>query len=396
MTHPRLWYGLYVTIGAMLLCASGCDMEVRGNWQQTQHERVLDQSAPLSSGSKLDVDTSSGSITINGAEVNECSVTATITGRAPSAEEAQAIAEQVTIRLDRAGDTLKIRADEPKLTNNRSVSVSYAITAPRRMSVDCHSAYGSLNLSHLEGTVNAKTGSGSIEAEHIQGTTHLDTAYGSIRCHHITGPEVSLHSGSGSVEASDIQGTARMASSYGSVKCERFSDGDLLLKSGSGRVTVADATFGTCEATSSYGPVVGHRLEGDSITFRSGSGSVKVTGGTAKALDLSSSYGSVGATQIVTQDIKAHSGSGSIDVDCTGSCPTDLKADAKTSYGSVDFAAPTDFAGRVYLVTHYGSVHTERPITLSGEISKKKVAGVIGDGRGDLRLESGSGSIHLK
>ena len=68
----------------------------------------------------------------------------------------------------------------------------------------------------------------------------------------------------------------------------------------------------------------------------------------------------------------------------------------KTSYGSVDFTAPPGFAGRIHLATNYGSVRSDRPITFSGEIDKKKIDGAIGNGRGDLRLESSSGSIQLR
>lgn len=397
MTLFRSWWRLSSSLCMLsLLAATGCNVQVRSWSQQEPSERTVEHRTTLPAGGTLDVDTSSGSITITGTETTECHVVATITARAPSAEEAQELAEQVEIRLEQSSDTLKVRAEKPTLSNNRSISVSYAITTPRRTNVQCHSSYGSLNLADLEGTVNGKTSSGSIEAENIVGATNLDTSYGSVACRRIIGPEVILHSGSGSVTAADIKGTARMDSSYGSVKCERFSDGDLTLKSGSGRITVADAVFGKCEANSSYGPVTGRRLEGDAIKLRSSSGSVELTDGTAKTLDLSSSYGRVRAMQIVTSDLKAHSGSGSIDIVCADACGPELKADVKTSYGSVDFVAPTEFSGRVYLVTHYGSVRTTRPITLTGEITKKKVAGAIGDGQGHLRLETSSGSIQLK
>ena len=130
--------------------------------------------------------------------------------------------------------------------------------------------------------------------------------------------------------------------------------------------------------------------------MRSSSGGVDVTDATVATMDLSSSYGRVRADQIVTTDLAAHSGSGSINVACAANCPADLTANIKTSYGSVDVAAPVDFAGEVYLATSYGSVRTDRPVTIQGEISKKKITGKIGDGPGRLHLESGSGSIQLR
>ncbi len=392
MRHHRLLCLCVLTA----LIATGCGVQVGGTGSRARHVKVVERSMALPLVGTLDADTSSGAVSITGSDATECHVVATITALAPTEVEAQELAEQVEIRLDRGGDALKVRAEKPKLEKHRSITVSYVITAPRRINVQCHSSYGSLSLINLEGVVNGKTGSGSIEAEDIQGATDLDTAYGSITARRIVGSKVTLHSGSGTISAADIEGPARMTSSYGTVKCERFSGGDLYLKSGSGRVTISEATFGKCEAISSYGPVAGATLEGDSVKLRSGSGSVAITDGIVPVMDLSSSYGSVKAIRVTTEDLKAHSGSGSVRVECTADCPADLVADVTTSYGSINFTAPPAFAGRADLSTSYGSVQTDRPITVSGKITKKKVVGTIGVGAGSLRLRSGSGSVDLR
>jgi DUF4097 and DUF4098 domain-containing protein YvlB len=58
--------------------------------------------------------------------------------------------------------------------------------------------------------------------------------------------------------------------------------------------------------------------------------------------------------------------------------------------------APPDFSGQVDMSTSYGSIRTERPITISGEVSKKKLKGTIGQGKGKLYLQTSSGSIKVK
>ena len=68
----------------------------------------------------------------------------------------------------------------------------------------------------------------------------------------------------------------------------------------------------------------------------------------------------------------------------------------KSSYGSVEFTAPPQFSGEVYLSTDYGAIRTDLPVTMSGEISTRKVTGRIGQGTGKLHLESGNGSVELK
>jgi len=50
----------------------------------------------------------------------------------------------------------------------------------------------------------------------------------------------------------------------------------------------------------------------------------------------------------------------------------------------------------VDLSTDYGSVRTALPVTVSGEITKTKITGKVGNGNGQLRLQTSSGSINLK
>lgn len=346
-----------ISIAAVFM-VTGCGVR-GGNWAQCRYERTMTARTPLEPGSTLDVETSSGSIAITGTDGTDCDVLATITGHAPTEAEAEELVEQVTITPEFIGNTLKVRAETPRTTNNRSVSVSYRITVPRHTNVKCHSSYGSLELAGIRGTVTARTSSGSVRAEDIQGSTSL-------------------------------------SSSYGSITCGRFSEGDLTIKTSSGKIDVSDATFGRCDAETSYGSVSGRSLQGETIRFRSSSGSLDLIDGTAEAMDLSTSYGRVEARQIVVSDLRATSGSGSLDVVCAATCPPDLTANVKSSYGSVTFTAPAAFSGRVYLATNYGSVRTHLPITVSGQIDKKKIEGTIGTGSGNLRIETSSGSVTLR
>jgi DUF4097 and DUF4098 domain-containing protein YvlB len=368
-----------------------------GGWGQSKYEKTSTHQASFPPGTTLDVDTSSGSIAVTGTDATACNIIAAITGHAPTEEEAQELAEQVEIRLEQAGNTLKVRADKPTLSSNRGLSISYSVTVPRQANIQCRSAYGSLNVIGIEGTVNGKTSSGSIKAEAIHGETHLDTSYGSISCRDVAGEDITLRSSSGSITAANIEGTARIESSYGSVTCEEFSGGNLTLKSGSGRIVVSDATFGTCNADTSYGSVTGSNLKGNTITCHSSSGNINIANGDAPNMSLSTSYGRVKARQITTGNLSASSSSGSIDIVCAPACPPELKARVKSSYGSVTLAAPTGFAGRVTLSTRYGSVRTDLPVTVTGKIGdKKRIDGTIGVGTGLLHLETSSGSVTLR
>jgi DUF4097 and DUF4098 domain-containing protein YvlB len=392
MKNLRMILIISLCLGGLLLQA-GCDIQF-GCWSQAKYERTAERQAPLADGSTLVAETSHGSVTVTGADVTDCTVVAEICGRAPTEEEAQELAEQVEIELEMGGETLTVKADKPKTGHNRSISISYTITVPRRTHLECSSSYGAIKVTDINGNVSGKTSSGSIAAEHIEGSVNLDTSYGSVTCRHITGDNSVATSSSGSITAEDIKGSAQLSTSYGQVTCRDMSEGDLRAKSSSGTITLTNASFGDCDAHTSYGSVVCEKLTGDSIKLHSGSGGIKVTQAAADTADLSTSYGRITCRQVATPDLTAKSGSGNLDIVCSDS-PADMTADLVTSYGSISFTAPAGFGGQVDLSTSYGSVKTERPITINGEVSKKKLRGTIGQGTGKLHLHTGSGSISL-
>jgi DUF4097 and DUF4098 domain-containing protein YvlB len=390
--RPNVVIGLFVL---SFFTYGGCDLPM-GMFNQAEAKRTVTRQAPCAPGSTLDVATESGSITITGADSNECRVTAQIVAHAPTEEEAQELAEQTEITLDTADNTLKIRAAKPHLSQNRSLGISYEITAPRRLNVLCESSFGSLSTTGLQGNVKGKTSSGSIKAAQIDGPVDLDTSFGSIDCRNIAGPTALLHSNSGSITAADLKGEAKIVTSFGSITCNSFSGTTLDLKTDSGRIAISDAACRTCLAVTSYGSLACHRVKGDAIKLKSGSGSLDLATVDTPDLDISTSFGSIKAQEITTPKLMASSGSGSINIVCTPATPADLTAEVKSSFGGIDFKAPPAFAGRLDLRTDFGSIHTALPVTISGNIDKKKVVGTVGEGKGLIRLQTGSGSINLR
>jgi DUF4097 and DUF4098 domain-containing protein YvlB len=367
-----------------------------GGWDQKQYERTVGEQVPRGTITSLDVDSTFGSITITGADVDEFAVTAEILGRAPTEEEAQELAEQTQIKLEPVADTLRVRADVPETRNNRSVSVSYTIMALKPLNVKAGSRYGAIRVTGTEGAADVRTSNGSIDLENVRGEVNADTSYGAITCTDAIGQKVALRSNNGSITAKRIEGSTNIESSYGAITCEEFSGPDLRIKTSNGRITVSHATCDKCDVDTSYGAIACNALTSDSVRLHSNNGTVELTNAQAESVDLSSSYGAVKARQVTTPRIVAHSGNGNIEIVCSGDCPPDLNAEVTSSYGSIDFTAPPQFSGRVHLSTHYGSVHTALPVTMTGEIDKKNITGQIGAGAGSINLQTNNGSIDLK
>jgi len=336
-----------------LLTGSGCDIE------KVKYQRTEDLSVPLESGSTLIAETSFGSISVSGADVDDCNITATIFVKAPTEEEAKEIAEKVKIKAEPVDKNLTVKAEKPRLKKRRSIGVSFEIIVPKQTNVKCSSSFGAIKLANINGNAKAKTSSGSITAENIKGSAKLDTSFGSINCNNISG-------------------------------------GDIELKTSSGKITLTKAAFGNCSANTSFGSITSSELAGKSLTLKSNSGNIDLTEASAGTADIFTSFGHITCRQITSSDLTAGSNSGSIDIVCSDSTPPEINANVVTSFGSIDFVAPPSFAGQVELATNFGSIKTNLPITITGEISQKKITGKIGEGKGKPHLETRSGSIKIK
>ncbi len=391
-------YCTVLTLGfflCSLLIVTGCDIHI-GDWSRARYERTVQRLTPLAPGSTVVAQTSSGSITITGADVTECSVVAQIHVQAPTEEEAQEIAEQVEIKLEAVGQTLTVKAEKPPRKHRRSISISYDITVPRQTNIECTSSYGAIKLSDIDGNVKGKTSSGSISAENIQGSAQLDTSYGSVTCRNITGDNIQLKSSSGAIRAETIVGSVNLNTSYGSITCDDISGGDVKLRTSSGKIKLSKASGKDYDLHTSYGSINADELTGTSLKLHSSSGGIYVTEASADTADISTSYGRINCRGLTTADLTAKSSSGNIDIACSDLAPAQINASVVTSYGSIDFETPPEFTGQVDLATSYGSIRTDLPITISGEISKKKLSGTIGQGNGKLYLKTSSGSIKIR
>ena len=204
-----------------LLAVSGCVIQI-GDWPRAKYEKTIRLQAPLEPNSTVAVKTSFGSITVRGADVTDCNVAAQICVQAPTEEEAAEIAEKVKIRLKPAGKTLTVETDKPKIKNNRSISISFEMTVPKQVNIECSSSYGSIKLADTNGRVKAHTSFGSIDCNNINGQIQVDTSYGRVDCRAIISDELTVRSSFGDIdiEYSDLtpaETQANVSTSYGGI-----------------------------------------------------------------------------------------------------------------------------------------------------------------------------------
>lgn len=191
-----------VSLGCLLclvMLMNGCIYI--GSWSmQAKYERTVQLSAPLSPGSAFEAQTHNGSITINGADVAECNMTATIVARAATDEEAQELAEKVKVTLVPSGNRLITKIDRPTRLINKSVSVSLDVEVPNQTDLELVTHNGSVKISDIKGRLDAATHNGKVTCKRISGTTAFKTHNGSITCGEISG-STQLKSHNGSIKA---------------------------------------------------------------------------------------------------------------------------------------------------------------------------------------------------
>jgi len=189
-----------VCLLGLLIVSASCCINVCGWVMQAKYERTVQLSAPLESDSTFAAQTHNGSITIEGAEVTDCNLTATITARAVTEEDAKKVAEETKVTLEPLGDKLTAKIEKPSYMRNCSVSVSFNVTVPNQTNLELSTHNGAVKIANITGGVQATTHNGGITATQVVGTTKLRTHNGSITCKDIS-DDTQLRTHNGSIKA---------------------------------------------------------------------------------------------------------------------------------------------------------------------------------------------------
>ena len=183
----------------LMLFAGGC-INIGSCALLAKSERTVHLSAPLPAGSLFATETRNGSITISGADVADCNLTARITARAESEQDARELAEETKIKLEPSGDGLITRIEMPTSITCQYVSVDLEIIGPNRTDIKLSTRNGALRITNITGKVNGTTRNGEVIAEQISGNIEIQTRNGSVICKKVS-VDVKLRTHNGGVRA---------------------------------------------------------------------------------------------------------------------------------------------------------------------------------------------------
>jgi hypothetical protein len=204
------------------------------------------------------------------------------------------------------------------------------------------------------------------------------------------GKRVSVYLGVGEATISNVEGDLYVDVSAATVT-STHTRGKLSLDTGSGTVKVTDAQGETDLDTGSGGVEV-MNVHGPYLKMDTGSGSVRGSDIVVDELELDTGSGGVRLGQVQSKRIKLDSGSGSVELD--------LRADVESLHiesgsGGVTLGIPESLGASIRIDTGSGGIDTDIPIQVR-KAERNFLSGTIGDGKGEISIETGSGGVRLK
>ena len=240
---------------------------------------------------------------------------------------------------DNHGRRFGDRGREVRISGSRGGLDAYAdlrVVVPVGKTVAVYLAVGKAVVDNVDGDIRVHVSSADVDASHTKGRLRLDTGSGDVTVTDVSG-EIGLDTGSGDVTVTGVAGTG------------------LKLETGSGNVT--------CE-----------RVAVDDLKVDTGSGDVEMTGVKARNVGLDTGSGNVKLELLSDLDV--------LDVD-TGS-------------GGVTITIPADFGAQLDIETGSGGIDFTGLTIQARKLESDHIVGQIGDGRGRVKIETGSGEVRMR
>jgi DUF4097 and DUF4098 domain-containing protein YvlB len=218
-------------------------------------------------------------------------------------------------------------------TDGLDAHADLTVQVPAGRRVSLYLAVGRVTVSNVSGDLRIDASSSPVNATGVKGSLSIDVGSGSVQVGQIDG-ELNVDTGSGEVKASQIKGR-------------------LSIDTGSGDVTGTD-------------------LEGDEVSIDTGSGEITLTTLRSPKVSLETGSGRVSADlQDAIHDLAVETGSGDIAI-----------------------RAPATLGAEVEIETSSGDIETDFPLQVTRQ-GRDHLTGRIGDGKGSIAIETGSGGVKL-
>ncbi|HKN68667.1 MAG TPA: DUF4097 family beta strand repeat-containing protein [Gemmatimonadaceae bacterium] len=214
-------------------------------------------------------------------------------------------------------------------------------------------------------------------------------AYADLRVLVPRGQRIVIHNAAGDARITMVDADLAVEVASSTISAER-TRGSLALDTGSGSVSVTDAQ-GDINLDTGSGGVTITGVKGGSLKMDTGSGSIR--GGDIDVSDLKADVGSGGVhlERVRASRVNVDAGSGGTELELLSSIDQ-MKVEAGS--GGVTIRLPANLSATVDLETGSGGIDTDFSVQVT-KFEQHHIVGRIGDGRGQIKVESGSGAVRL-
>lgn len=304
--------------------------------------------------SNAEVETSGGSISVEGAAAAQTRVEVYVNGNEGrnqlSNEELNERLKQYELTVTVTNGRLLARA-KPKSSNmnwKKALSISFKVFVNKTVNTKLATSGGSISLVNLSGDQDFTTSGGSISVKGVAGNISGRTSGGSITVSD-SEDQIDLVTSGGSISASNCKGAVKLTTSGGSLDLSNLN--------------------GEIEAITSGGAIQGHHIRGE-LSAKTSGGSIGLSH-LSCSLETGTSAGSVNLQfDELGKYIKANVSAGNI----TLQLPKNKGLNLNLSAGKIKTSALSNF---------------------SGSTVDNRIEGKLNGGGIPVDVDAGSGSIRL-
>jgi lia operon protein LiaG len=306
--------------------------------------------------------------------------------------------DAVTVELTRGGaDAAQLKVAEGDLHGRATLRVLYPgdrIRYPQmsdgstELTVRDDGTFGGHAHRHDHDDDDADDDGGGRRVRISSGGSGVE-AWADLRVAVPAGRSLAVHLAVGKLTVTNVDGRLRLSAASAPVDVNG-SKGDLHIEVGSGDVRLTGVD-GEIRASTGSGSVELTRAHGRTVAVETGSGGVAVSGVETDQLNLETGSGDIRVTGAKAPRVGVETGSGTVAVEVQG--PVD-RLDVETGSGDVAITAPAGLSANLVIDTGSGEITTDFPLAVTRS-AHDHLRGTIGDGKGKISVETGSGEVRL-
>ena len=170
----------------------------------------INASSPSQGITRVVLENLKGNLSLKGEETSEVKLSGRKSIRAFNKGDAERADQQSVVKLDRQGDLLIVRAEEPRNSRMLSVSIDLDLVVPKGVSIEIRGRSGDLSIEDIDGGVEVSGGRGDVRLNRIGKDVKVESSRsGLVRATNVKGG-VDLQGRGSEVQIENIQGEVKV------------------------------------------------------------------------------------------------------------------------------------------------------------------------------------------